>query len=300
MWASWGSSNRPNTNCAGCRPRCLPTFGFGTSERIRTCGVRSDPAATTTTSAATRVRLARCVDVLHAGRLGSVAAILDQHPPDERVRPDRERARQPVALDVGVHRRLAGVRGAALQARAALLAVLVDVGADRLERRADGLEPALGGLHAPLEVPIGRAVAHAEVSLDAVVVGVEIGARDRLAAVVAKAGRGVPLVELPLRRAQRHLRVDRRAAPDAPPADHHDRAEAGVAGREREAQRPPVVVRRPALPAREVGRHVVTAGLEQQHRAAALGELAGDDAAAGARADDDNFEAIAHDPTKPR
>ena len=43
----------------------------------------------------------------------------------------------------------------------------------------------------------------------------------------------------------------------------------------------------------------MAAGLEQQHRAAPLGELAGDDAAAGARADDDHLEALAH-PTTPR
>ena len=36
------------------------------------------------------------------------------------------------------------------------------------------------------------------------------------------------------------------------------------------------------------------ARLEQEHVAAALGELAGDDAAARARADDDDVEAVLH------
>ena len=232
----------------------------------------------------------------------SFAAILDQHPLDERVRPQRQRAREHVALDVGVHRRLAGVRGAALQARAALLAVLVHVGPDRLERRANGLEAPLGGLHATFEVPVGRAVPHAQVGLDAVVVGVEVGARDGLAALVAQPGGRVPLVELPLGRSERHLRVDRRAASDAPAADQHDRTRGGrdtIPRREREPQRPPVVVARPALPAHEVGGDVVRAGLEQQHRAAALGQLASDDAAARTRANDHHLEALAH-PTTPR
>ena len=65
-----------------------------------------------------------------------------------------------------------------------------------------------------------------------------------------------------------------------------------LAARERrEPERPPHVVRRLRLPAGEVRGGQVRADLEQEHVAAALGELAGDDAAAGARADDDDVEA---------
>src|SRR5205085_6341797 len=85
----------------------------------------------------------------------------------------------------------------------------------------------------------------------------------------------------------------------APPDQRH-RAEPGLAGREGEAQRPPVIVAGAALPAREVGRGVVAAGLEQEHRAAALGQLAGDHAAAGAGSDDHDLEALRGHPPIPR
>ena len=104
----------------------------------------------------------------------------------------------------------------------------------------------------------------------------------------------MPFVELALGRPKRDLGVDRRAPADAAPADQRHRAEAEIARREREAQRPPVVVRGPALPPHEIGRHVVPAGLEQQHRPAALGEVAGDDAATRARTNNDHLEALAH------
>src|SRR5262249_23772674 len=86
---------------------------------------------------------------------------------------------------------------------------------------------------------------------------------------------------------------------DAAAADHHHRAETGVSRREREREWPPVVMGRTALPAGEVGRDVVATRLEQQHVAAALGQLACDDAAAGSRTHDHHFQALAH-PTPPR
>ena len=93
--------------------------------------------------------------------------------------------------------------------------------------------------------------------------------------------------------AQRDLRVDRRRASDAAPAEERDGA-AGAAVDQREAHRPEEVVRRLRLPAREVGRGQVRPALEQQYAAAALGELAGDDPAARAGADDHDVEALAH------
>ena len=67
---------------------------------------------------------------------------------------------------------------------------------------ADGVKAALGGLNAAFEVPVG-ARTNAQVTLDALVMRVEVDARDRLAPLVAQSTRVVPLVELALRRAPR-------------------------------------------------------------------------------------------------
>ena len=69
------------------------------------------------------------VDVLDAPRL----PVLDHDALDARVRAQLEPARRPGVVDVRVERRLARVRGAALQARAAAHAVRVGVGVHRLE-----------------------------------------------------------------------------------------------------------------------------------------------------------------------
>src|ERR1700733_1123335 len=233
------------------------------------------------------------VRVLDAGRLETAVVGGDEDLLHERVRAYGQGARQPVALDVGVHRRLAGVGRAPLQARPALLAVLVDVGADRLERGAHGFKALLRRLDARFEVPIGGAVAYPEVALDPVVVRIEVLGRDRVAGGVGEPGGRVPLVELALRGAQGDLGVDRGAAPDALAADHHDRPDGRVAGREREVERPPVVVGGAALPAGEVGRDVVASRLEQQYVAALLRELAGKHATTGPRADHDDLEVLA-------
>jgi hypothetical protein len=233
------------------------------------------------------------VDVLDARRLGPASAVLDHDPLDVRVRSQRQRSGREGALDVGVRRGLARVGRAALQARPALTAVLVGVHRHRLKRGPDGVKPALGGLHAPLGVPIGSQP-DAKVALDTVVVRVEVGARDRLAALVAQPGGRVPLIELALARAKCHLGVDRGAAADAAAADQDDRTESGIADRERESNRPPEVVGGSRLPPDELLGLVVAAGLEQQHRATAGRKLTSDDAAARARAHDNDLKALVH------
>src|SRR5689334_14177645 len=107
----------------------------------------------------------------------------------------------------------------------------------------------------------------------------------------------MPLVELAPARAQRHLGVDRGAPADAAPADQDHGTEARIADREREPQRPPEIVGRAGLPANELLGQMMAAGLEQQHRSSPRRKLARNDAAAGARAHDDDFEALVHPST---
>ncbi len=228
--------------------------------------------------------LARLVDVLDAG----CPAVLDQHALDRRVRPQLEHASRERVGDVRVHRRLAGVRRAALEAGAALLAVRIRVRGHRLERGAELAERGLDGAHALR--PIG-ALANAEHLLDAGVVRGQVGRSERLAALVREPGRRVPLGEVVPVRAQRDLGVDRGRASDAAAAEERD----DVAVRQRgEAQRPPDVVVRLRLPAREVGGRAVRAALQEQHVASAPAELGGDDASAGARPDHHDVELALH------
>ena len=242
----------------------------------------SVPAATTTAPASTRRAAPSTVDVLDARRL----AVLDQHALDARVGAQLELARRPRVVDVGVQRRLAGVRRAALEARAAAHAVRVGVRPNRLERRTELAERRFHRPHAL--APVG-ALADAEPLLDAVVVR----RRGRIE-LNSQTARLFPLRVVLCVRAERHLRVDRRRAADAAPAEQrHCAARAAVD--QREADRPPEVVLRLRLPAREVGGGLVRPGLEQQHVPAALGELAGDHAAARTRADDDDVEAFVHE-----
>ena len=131
MWASWGSSNRPSTRRAGWKPRLRPISrplgepraASWTPERINSPGVASAPAATTTTSAADHVHAAVRPEYSTPVASGPAAAILDHHTAHIAVGPQLEPALSPRRMDVGVHRRLAGVRRAALQARAAAHAV---------------------------------------------------------------------------------------------------------------------------------------------------------------------------------
>ena len=157
--------------------------------------------------------------------------------------------------------------------------------------RAERAEAGLDGAHALRPVV---ALADAEPLLDAVVVRVEVGRAERRAARADDAARLVPLRVVLRVRAQRDLRVDRRRCRRrSGPATSADRA-AGAAVDQREPDRPPEVVRRLRLPAREVGGGPVRAELEQQHAAAALRELARHDAAARAGADDHDVEPLAH------
>ena len=180
----------------------------------------SVPAATTTAPASTRRSVAVGADVLDSFRL----AVLDHDPLDARVGAQLEPAAHPGVVDVGVLRRLAGVRRAALEARAAAHAVRVRVRAHRLEVGAERAEARLDGAHALWPVV---ALAYAEPLLDAVVVRVEVGGAERRAPRAGDAARGVPLRVVLRVRAQRDLRVDRRRrrrrsgprpAPTAPPA----------------------------------------------------------------------------------
>jgi len=234
------------------------------------------------------------VGVLDALGLEPLGALLDEDAVDVTLGAQLEPAAGPRHGDVRVLRRLAGVRGAALQAGAALHAVLVGVGDDGLEARAHRLEAARD----PADVvePVG-ALAHAEHLGDAVVVGRQVVGAQRLAAVVERGAGLAPLVVLVLGRAQGDLRVDRRAAADAAAGDERDDAGARVVARHRHADRPPDVVHRVDLPAGEVRGGAMRADLEQEHAAPLARELAGDHAAARAGADHDDLEALAHAPT---
>ena len=101
------------------------------------------------------VARSRLVDVLDPGRLGA----LHDHALDLGVRPQLEDAPRERVGDVGVHRRLAGVRGAALDARAAARAVGVRVRVDRLELGAERPEALVHRVDALL--PVG-ALSHPE------------------------------------------------------------------------------------------------------------------------------------------
>ena len=226
------------------------------------------------------------VDVLDAFRL----PVLHDDPLDRGLGAQLEPPGRPGVVDVGVHRRLAGVRRAALQAGAAAHAVRVRVRVHGLEMRAERAEAGLDRVDALAPV---RSNADAEPLLDAFVVRAEVAtrrtARRRQPTSTARL---VPLRVVVVVDAQRDLRVDRRRPADAPGGEERDDP-AGAAVDRREPQRPPEVVVRLRLPAREVGGGAVRARLQEQHAAAAVGELPGDDAAAGARADHDDVEPLA-------
>ena len=164
-----------------------------------------------------------------------------------------EQAARPRVVDVGVHRRLARVRRAALEARAAAHAVRVRVGGDGLELDAERAEAGLDRADALRPV---AALAHAEHLLDPVVPGCEVGGGEGLAAVVREPARRMPLRDVALVGAQRDLRVDRGRPADAAAGEQREHL---AAGKRREPQRPPHVVRRLRLPAHEVRRREVRA-----------------------------------------
>ena len=158
-----------------------------------------------------------------------------------------------------------------------------------LEVRAEGAEARLDRVDALAPV---RADPDAEPPLDTVVVRIEVGRAERRAARADEPARVVPLRVVLVARPQRDLRVDRRRAADAPRREERDEP-SGAAVDRREPERPPEVVVGLRLPAREVRGGAVGPGLEQKHLAPAVGELAGDDAAACPRSDHDDIEALA-------
>ena len=162
---------------------------------------------------------------------------------------------------------------------------------DRLERRAERAEAGLDRPHALR--PVG-ALANAEPRLDAVVVRAEVGRAERRSARRDEPARLVPLREVLGVRAQRDLRVDRGASrrrsgrrPARPRRRRRRRSGANRIGHQRSCA---------ALASQRVKSAAVLWGpeLEQEHTAAAVGQLAGDDSTAGARADDHDIEALAH------
>ena len=126
--------------------------------------------------------------------------------------------------------------------------------------------------------------------LDPVVVRSEIGGGERLAALVRRPARRVPLGDVALVRAQGDLGVDRRRA-DAAAREKHERL---TARKRREAERPPDVVCGLRLPAREVGRRPVRPALEEEDVPPAPRKLTGHHAATGAGSDDDDVELAVH------
>ena len=221
--------------------------------------------------------LAVAIHVLDPSRL----AVLDHDALHPSVGAEVEPPGRQGVGDVGVHRRLARVRGTALEARPAPRAVRVRVRAHGLKPGAEAAEGGLDGAHALAPV---AALANAEPLLDPVVVRLEVD---------VEAARLLPFRVVLLVRAKRDLRVDRGGAADAATGDQTDCA-AGAAVDEREADRPPEVVGRLRLPASEVGCGLVGPELEQRHAAAALRELARHDAAARARAHHDDVEHVSH------
>ena len=183
-------------------------------------------------------------------------------------------------LDVGVERRFAGVRWAALEARTAAHAVLVGVRHDRLELGTErpetwhhgrsrtaasrGARGRRGGARRARCRPAGPRSPNGSPSSPS-----------------RPAGR-VPLLVVLGRRAQRDLGVDRGGAADAVAAEHDQRRLLGH-GRLGERGRPPKLMVRARLPAHEVGGRLVRPGFEQQHIGARVRQLAGDDPAARRR-----------------
>jgi hypothetical protein len=195
-------------------------------------------------------------DPLSAGFDAHGTAVLDEHPVDRCLCPHLEQPARPCIGDPGVPGRLAGVRRTALEAGAAVHAVPVRVGHDRLERVAERLHPALDRMHARLPV---RPLADPEPLLDAHVVRLEIRRQEGPHAVRGQAALAVPLGHVLLVRAQGDLRIDGGRPADAAAGEERDH----VAVRKGpEPERPPEGVIRLRLPAVEIDRGQVWTGLE--------------------------------------
>ena len=237
----------------------------------------SVPAATTTAPASTRLT----VPSPSTYSTPAASPVFDQNPLDARVGAQLEPAGRPGVVDVGVERRLARVRRAALEAGAAAHAVRVGVRLHRRQLRAERAEAGLDSADALR--PVGP-LADAEPPLHLLVVRIEVD---------DEPARLLPLRQVLRVRTQRHLRVDRGRAADTATGDQSDRT-AGSAVDQREPDRPPEIVRRLRLPAREVGRGLVRPDLEQEDVPAAIRELACHDSPTRTGADDHDVEALAH------
>ena len=285
MCASCGSSKSPYTSRTGWRPRCRPIAwrcDAGAEQELR----RVQRAAATTTAPARTVWRAPPTSTYStpspARPRSSTRSTFASARSSSRPRAQR-------VVDVRVLRRLAGVGRAALEARAAAHAVAVRVGVDGLELGAERAEPGLDRVDALR--PVGP-LPHAEDLLDPVVVR----ERGRTAVkgsppLVRQASRVLPLCDVALVGAERDLGVDRRRPADAAAGEEGEHLAVRKRG---QPQGPEEVVRRLRLPADEVRGREVGPGLEQEHVAAALGELACDHAAASAGADHDDVEGVSH------
>ena len=234
------------------------------------------------------------VAVLDTGRFEAVA-VSEEDPLDGRIRPQVQLADRGGCMDVGVHRALARVGRAPLEAGPALHAVDVGVGVHGLELMAQ--LPEAGVDRADALGPVGS-LADSEHALDALVVRAQRLRPKGLSVVAEQAGGVMPLVELEVVRAKGDLGIHRRRASDAAATEDRDDA-ARAAVDHRHAQGPPEVMGRLRLPADEVGGGQMGSGLEQDDLAVALRQLAGDHTAPGTRADHDDVAAFAH-PAIPR
>ncbi len=152
----------------------------------------------------------------------------------------------PRRLDVGVQRRLAGVRRAALQARAAAHAVGVRVGDHRLELGAERREAR--GITVWTHVcQSWRSRTPSRCSTRSRWGSRSVSANGSPRS-FSEARRGVPLLVVLCGRAQRHLCVDRRRPADAAAAEHRSSVARRAGGRLGERERPPQLVSRAGPP----------------------------------------------------
>ena len=230
MWASCGSSNRPNTNCAGCSPRLRPTAspssgtGCRTQQQLR----RRERAA----GDHDRVGVARCGARRRASAYSTPVASSPSPGPRSRSAAPSESARSsscPPARPGGCRCSASTCRSSwgspAGTSRTACSSRRCRTRRARAVRRPPR-SPRWAVWTQPAS-PVGCARARPG-SARPGRSRVEVAAPRWLA---ARPTGGVPLVELALGRAQRHLGVDRGAAADAAPADQRHGAEPRVARR---------------------------------------------------------------------
>ena len=222
----------------GADPRCRPTLGLSTPLRSSSCGVLSAPAATTTAPARTVCRSP--ASSTYSTPVASESSIS--------TRSTVESARSsstPCASASWMYVFIVDLPAFVAQPwrhEPQLMQFASVYAAHRLELQAERTEAGLDRVHA-LQ-PVGP-LAHAEHVLHAVVVRLEVGRRERLAVLVRQSGRRMPLGDVVLLGAQRHLAVDGGRAADAASCEEGDDV---AVGKRRQTQRPPDVVIRSALP----------------------------------------------------